>query len=265
MRNSTIIFLGLILLFSSCVTNKKFLYLQKKGDLSRKINPPDTSVRNYTLENFDYRIQTNDILSVRYQTLTAKEFDFLATQNQQTPAGMNGAIGGALLIGELVDEKGEIPVPVIGRVKVAGLSVFQAQDTIQKLANRYLDSPIVKVRLLNYRATILGEVNKEGSVTFNNNRVSLMEAIGLAGGLNELADRSNIKLVRQVGSKTEVHYINLLKEDFLTSQYYYIHQNDLLIVPPLRQRPFRMYFGPNFSLILSSVSFLLVIISLTKK
>lgn len=266
MRNSFIFILGTLFLFASCVTNKKFLYLQNKGDLSKKNNPPDTSVREYTLEDFSYKLQTNDIISVRYQSLTAKEFDFFATQNQQNNSGVAaGSAGNFLLVGELVDEKGEIPVPVIGKVKVQGLTVFQAQDTIQKLANRYLESPIVKVRLLNYRATILGEVTKEGSINFGNNRVSLMEAIGLAGGLNDLADRSNIKLVRQNGSKTEVHYVNILKEDFLTSPYYYVHQNDMIIVPPLRQRPFRMYFGQNFSLVLSSVSFLLVIISLAKK
>jgi len=262
MRPITLLFFAFTLLLSSCVTNKKFLYLQKKGDLDKKTNPPDTAVRLYDLVDFNYKVQTNDIISVRFQSLTAKEFDFFG-QNSTPTTNVN--VGGALLYGELVDEKGEIPVQVIGKVKVAGLTVFQIQDTIQHLANLYLESPIVKVRLLNYRATILGEVIKEGSVTFNNNRVSLLEAIGLVGGLNDLADRSNLKLIRQTGSKTEVHYINLLQEDFIKSPFYYVYQNDIIIVPPLRQRPFRQYFGQNFSLVISSISFLLVIFTLYLK
>jgi len=265
MRLRHFLYLVFLTALSSCVTNNKYLYLQHRGDLKKKIHPPDSAVRGYDLVDFDYKVQVNDIISVRFQSLTAKEFDFFAQSNPQTNAQNVGQGASALLVGELVDEHGQIPLPVLGKVKVAGLSIFQIQDTIQKMADAYLESPIVKVRLLNYRATMLGEVAKEGSITFVNNRVSLLEAIGLAGGLSDLADRSNIKLIRQVGSKVEVHYVNILKEDFITSPYYYLHQNDVVVVPPLRQRPFRMYFGQNFSLIISSVSFLLVIYSIYHK
>jgi polysaccharide export outer membrane protein len=261
MRFFQLFCLGCVVFLSGCVSNKKFLYLQK-DDVNKK-SPVDTALRSYQLEKFDYRIQTNDIISVRYQSLTDKNFDFLSNQNQAT--GGNAMIGGALLFGELVDERGEIPIPLAGKVKVAGLTVFQAQDTIQRLANLYLESPIVKVRLLNYRVTLLGEVKKEGTITLNNNRVSIIEAIGDAGGLNELADRSNVKIIRQVGSRAEVQYVNLLSEDLIKSPYYYVHQNDVIVVPPLRQRPFRVYFGQNLSIILSSVSVLLLVITLNRK
>ncbi|GHN02888.1 sugar transporter [Cytophagales bacterium WSM2-2] len=263
MRSILLLFFAALTVFSSCVPNRKFLYLQK-NDLAKKKSPTDTITRTYDLEPFEYRIQANDIISVRYQSLTQKEFDFLAQQSQQN-AGANVATSGVLLLGELVDHRGEIPMPVVGKVKVSGLTVFQVQDTLQKLANLYLEGPVVKVRLLNYRFTILGEVVKEGAITFGNNRVSLPEAIGLAGGLHELADRSNIKIIRQNGNKVEVHYVNLLDENFFKSPFYYVHQNDIVIVPPLRQRPYRMYFGQNLSLILSSVSVLLLIITLNKK
>ncbi|MBS1680665.1 MAG: polysaccharide biosynthesis/export family protein [Bacteroidetes bacterium] len=261
MHKPTLLLL-LAALACSCVPNRKVLYLQKNDLVKHRA---DTSIaRAYTLKGFDYKIQTNDIISVRYQSLTQKEFDFLGSQNQ-TNIGNSMYIGGALLYGDLVDEKGEIPMPVVGKVKVAGLTIYQIQDTLQALANKYLEAPVVKARLLNYRAVILGEVKKEGDITFNNNRVSLMEAIGMAGGLGELADRSNIKIIRQQNSKVEVHYVNVLEEDFLNSPFYYVHQNDLIIVPPLRQRPYRLYFGQNVSLILSSVSILLLLITLNKK
>lgn len=263
MRQNGLLFLALILVFFSCVPNRKIIYLQKKKGGETKNQPHDSVVRSYKLGDFDYRLQMNDIILVRYQSLTEEDFD---VQPGQTQTAGGGAVSiGALSRGELVDDHGEIPMQVVGKVKVSGLTVFQAQDTLQKLANRFLESTIVKVRLLNYRATILGQVVQEGTITFQENRVSLLEAIGLAGGLSDLADRSNIKIVRQVNSKTEVSYVNLLEEDFMKSPYYYVHQNDLIIVPPLKQRPLKMYFSQNVSIFLSAVSLVVLVLTLSRR
>ncbi len=238
------------------------MYLQKddvnpsKGQL-----PIDSIVRTYQVEPYDYLIQTNDLISVRFESLSPKDYDFLSGQVQQQQ-GQNVTQGNALLMGELVDENGEISYPVVGKVKVAGFSVFQLQDTLQQLAKDYLDSPVVKVRLMNYRMTMLGEVNREGTVIFTNNRVTLLEAIGLAGGLTDLADKKNLKMIRQINGKTQIAYVNLLDENFINSPYYYVHQNDILITGALKQRSYRKYFGQNLSLVISSLSLLLITFSL---
>jgi polysaccharide export outer membrane protein len=245
---------------SSCVTNKKYTLLQK-DDVNVKDLPKDSVVRTYDLDNYAYRIQPEDNISVRFESLTPEEYDiFNRNLDQQQNQNLNQ--GNAILIGELVDPQGEISYPVIGKVKVAGLTVYEVQNKLQQLADQYLEAPVVKVRLINFRFTILGEAKKEGTVVMSNNRVNYIEAIGLAGGLTDLADKRNIKLIRQIDGKAQVMYLNLLDENFLASPEYFVHQNDILIVPALRQRPYQTYFGKNLSLVISSLSLLLITITL---
>lgn len=263
MRFLLVLLTGIVML-SSCVPNKK-LQLMQKDDVNVKGLLKDTVIRSYSLDTFQYKVQPNDVLYVQFKSLTNKDFDFF-NQSSGPQQGISVAAigGGGQLFGELVDENGEIPLPVVGSVRVSGLTIFEIEDKLTGIAEQYIESPIVKVRLMNYRITVLGEVNQEGTVTLNNNRVSMIEAIGEAGGLGELADRSNVKLIRQKGGQTEVIYINLLEEDFFNSPYYYVYQNDVLIVPPLKQRPFRRYFGQNLSLIVSTISLLLLAFNLSR-
>jgi polysaccharide export outer membrane protein len=253
-------FFVLVLISSACVTNKKYVYLQK-DDVNISGLPKDSVLREYDLPDYDYKIQPNDIISVKFVSLSPKEFDFL-TGDQQSVANLTPI--NAMLLGELVDDDGNIPFPVVGKIKVAGLNLFEAQDLLQATADQYLQSPIVKVRLLNFRITMLGEVNREGTITLSNTRISLMEAIGLAGGLTDLADKKNLKLIRQRNGKTEVQYIDVLSEDFMNSPNYYVSQNDVLIVPALKQRPFRKYFAQNVALVVSTLSLIFLIVNLSK-
>ena len=255
-----LVVLGLVtLIFSACVPNKKYVYLQK-NDVNRKDLPKDTVVRSYAQPGFDYKIQPNDALYVRFESLTPEEYDFF-NEGQANNAGGNRNFA---VMSELVDPDGMIVFPVIGKFPVAGMTVFQAQDSLQRIAARYLESAVVKVRLVNFRFTILGEVSQEGTHTSFNNRVTLPEALGIAGGVGELADRANVKIIRQLNGETIVGYVNLLDEDLLNSPFYYVNQNDLIVVPALRQRPFRKYFGQNFSLFVSTLSLVLLVVNLTR-
>lgn len=256
-----LLFLALLLALGSCVPNRKYVYMQK-DDVKKKDVKLDTTVRKYETSLNDIRIRPQDVLSVRFESLSSEEFDFLSKggdqQNMLNPQS-------ALLLGELVSPEGEINYPVIGKVKVSGLTVFEAQAKLAELAKQFLESPKVIVRIVNFRVTVLGEVKKEGQVTTVNNRVNIMEVIGLAGGLGDLADRSKIKLIRESeGGEVTVHYINVLDENLVTSPYYYAQQNDIIVVAPLKQRPFRTYFGPNLALAVSTVSVLLLAFNLIK-
>lgn len=263
--NSIRVIIGSIVvayLMSSCVPNRKIQMMQK-NDVNSDTNPKDSVFRTYALDTFHYKLQPNDIIFMQVRAITDKEFDFFNIST--TPAGGGNAALNRQYIGDLIDENGEISVAVVGKVKVAGLTIFEAQEKLRGIVEQYIESPVVKIRLINFRITLLGEVNREGTVDLNDNRVSMLEAIAQGGGLGELADRSNVKLIRQKGGLTEIAYLNLLTEDFFHSPYYYVNQNDILVVPPLKQRPFRRYFGQNLALIVSSISLLLLTVNIIQQ
>ena len=212
------LFFGLALLvFNACVPAKKLVYLQKEDELKKKKDiPTDTILRSHALNMQEYRIQPLDILSVSFETLSDENdaFDFLsklAIQQGRTadqPLGRRGIV---------VNTEGFIEFAVLGDIKVSGLTIFEAQDTIKAVASKFIPDVIVRVRMLNFRFTVLGEVNGERTVISSTTRLTMMEAIGQAGGLGELADRSRVKVVRQNGNEVEIFYVNLLEEDYVES------------------------------------------------
>ncbi|MEM1002345.1 MAG: polysaccharide biosynthesis/export family protein [Bacteroidota bacterium] len=234
------------------------MYLQSKNELDQDFRP-DTVLRSYDLPQFGYRLKPEDILSIRVNSLTKEEFDFFQ-ENQS--AQMLGNPAGLAISGYLIDENGDIEFPVVGNIQLSGLTILEAQHKIQQAAQDFLTNPVVRVRLLNYRVTILGEVNQEGVIDIFNNRVTVTEVIGRGGGFTDLANRSNVKVIRQNDEMAEVAYVNLLDEQLLTSPYYYVQSNDIIIVEPLKQRSFRQYFGPNVGLLVSSISVLLLTLNL---
>ena len=258
----------ILVAISSCVTNKKFQYLQK-DDVNSKADEfiKDSVLRTYPLDDFEYHLQPEDIISVQFFSLTAEEFNFFTLKQQQGLGGNQafGNRGNALVNGYLINEKGTVSFPVVGDIYIEGLTVFEAQNHIQEIADQYLENPIVEVRLLNFRFTLLGEVKKEGVYNNLNNRIHVLEAIGLSGGFTDLADKANVKVIRQNGRNAEVYYLNLLSEEFVSSPQYYVNQQDVFIVPPLRQRPYQRYFGKNLGLLISSFSLLLLVIGLTTR
>lgn len=260
------VFFAALILLGSCVPNRKLVYLQQDDLKHRKEIPKDTVLRTHRLNIQEYRIQPLDILSINFETLSDEndEFDFLSKLSPQTRMGGGNVGANASLFGIVVNVEGDVEYPVLGTIHVAGLSIFEAEDTIRAIASQYVPDVIVRVRMLNFRYTVLGEVNGEKTVVSNNTRLTMMEAIGQAGGFGELADRSHVKVIRQNGEQSEIFYVNLLEEKYLESPYYFVQQNDVIIVPPLKQRPFRRYFTTNLAVIASTLSFALFILTLTR-
>lgn len=264
-QNGSVLLLltAFLLLCGACVPNKKITYLQEGDELQeRKEIVTDSVYRSHEMDVTEYRIQPLDNLFVRFETITDPEFDFFSRVNGQNMRNGGMSNGNNPNQGVLVDTDGMVEYPVIGQVKLAGLTVFEAQDTLQSLANNYLKDVVVRIRLQNFRFTVLGEVRGERVVTSNNTRITFMEAIGMSGGFGELADRSIVKVIRQKEDVSEVFYVNLLEEDFIESPNYYVQQNDIIIVPPLKQRTFKAYWTSNLGIIVTTVTSVLLIVNL---
>jgi polysaccharide biosynthesis/export protein len=256
---------ALLILFSACVPSKKLVYFQKDDLKKRKQIPKDTVLRTHPLSIQEYQIQPLDLLSINFETISEEDdaFDFFSKISPQ--ARTTGTAANVAMSGVMVDIDGNIEYPVLGKLKVSGLTLFQAKDSIQAIASQFLPDVIVRVRMLNFRYTVLGEVNGEKVVTATNPRLTISEAIGLAGGFGELADRSHVKILRQRGAMTEVFYLNMLEEDLIESPNYFVQQNDVIVVPPLKQRAFRNYFTDNLAIITSTLTFALLIITLSTR
>ncbi len=253
-----------LLIFSACVPAKKLVYLQKDDELKkRKEIIRDSVLRTHQLDIREYRIQPLDILSVNFETLSDETDVFNFLEKLSTQMRSSGAAATAAAVtGILVNTDGVIEYPVLGKIRIAGLTLFQAEDSIRAVASRYVSDVAVRVRMLNFRFTVLGEVIGEQTVVSTNTRLTMMEAIGLSGGFGELADRSVVKVIRQNGDKVEIYYLNLLDEEYLESPHYYIQQNDVIIVPPLKQRTFRKYWVSNLGIITATLSFAALMVTL---
>ncbi len=255
-----VILLGLI---AGCVPNKKLVYLQDGDELKNRDDIPINEVlRARQLQIEEYEIQPLDVLQIQFLTITDEEFDFFTkaiSRGRNNNNGNSNNNGGAN--GVLVDTEGYVEFPVIGKVLLSGLTIFEAQAKLQELGSRYLKDVVVRVRMLNFRFTIMGEVGVDQVVTTSNTRITMMEAIGMTGGVAELADRSKVKVIRQYGDEVRVHYVNLLEEEFIESEFFYVQQNDIIIVPPLKQRTFRRYFASNLGLLTTTVSAVLFLIA----
>jgi polysaccharide export outer membrane protein len=236
MRNTakqTFIFVAFSLLFSSCYYNKKLVYLQDKSY-------SETQPKLVENEKSTYRLQTNDILSVKVKSSTDANVSDLFNITTTTQAPTFITPGNLFLEGYFVDTEGNITLPIIGTFPVLGLTLEQARDTIQAKADRYLKNATVIVKLISFKITVLGEVRNPGYHYVYNNQVTVLEALGLAGDLTPVASRKNVKLIRQTEKGSEVVLLDLTNPNLLKSKYFYLLPNDALYVEPLKARSGRL-------------------------
>ncbi len=257
MKKNLLLVLILPLFFSSCMSNKDFLYLQGS--------------QNVITSSFNYEpiIQNDDRLSIRVNTLEHEasvpfnlEDSKSNSVNLTNTPNTNG--NNSSNIGYLVDEKGTIDFPVFGTISVAGFTIAQVKIFLKEKLSIYLKDPIINIQLLNFKVTVLGDVGSPGIKKFNSNRVTLLDAIGASSDLTLFGKRKNILLIRDFQGVKTFNRIDITKADFVNSPYYYLDQNDVIYIES-RKAKVDASALPNLGLIISVVSFITTLLFLVIK
>ena len=217
-----------LILLTACGTQQRIPnYLQSVSDTTRL---PDFT---YT----ELRIQRNDQLQIQvFSSSTKREIS-------DAPYNLPAVSADAASAGFLVDASGNIEYPMIGTIHAEGLTRRELSDLIKYKINEkdsVLSNPTVVVRFSNLRITVLGEVGRQGVVQIPGERVSILEAIGLAGGVTEFGLKQSVKVVREVDGKREVGIVNLSSNSLFMSPYYNLVQNDMILVDPSTRKAKRM-------------------------
>lgn len=248
---------SLSLTVASCTSYQKVPYLQD----------PET-VNNYGKEIplYDAKIMPKDLLSITVNTTDpAAAAPFNLTMQTTANASINlNTTSQPTLQQYLVNNQGEIDFPVIGRIKVGGMTKNEAEDMIREKLMPYLkETPIVTVRLSNYKISVLGEVAHPGSFTVTNEKVNILEALAMAGDMTVYGLRDNVKLIREDASgKREIIEMNLTRSDLVLSPYFYLKQNDIIYVTPNKTKARNSDIGNSTTIAISATSILVSLASL---
>lgn len=257
MRIFKILISLLFLFFLSCTSKKKIIYFQgqtssQTSDLSANFNPV---------------LKTDDLLGI---SVTGLDIDAAKPFNPPQITTLNTNLGyltGApSLQGYLIDKNGEIEFPVIGKIKLSGLERTAAVELIKGKLKDYITNPIVNIRILNFKITVLGEVKNPGTFTIPNERISLPEAIGLAGDLAITGVRKNVLVIRDIDGKKTEYRVNLTSKELFSSPVYYLNQNDIVYIEPNRAKINSSVINPsNAGIVISAVSLIVsVMVLLTR-
>ncbi len=226
MQGRILFLIVLLVAVSSCKTPTDIVYFQNVSDLE-KIN---------STNSFTPVLKVDDVVSI---LVSASDMDAARPFNLQgasIPMGENGASGDTGAVGAeptyLIDEKGNIEFPVLGQLKLAGLTRVQVKDMIKEKLTIYIKDPIVSVRLKNFKITVIGEVTSPGSYTIPNERVTVIEALGMAGDLSIQGKRKNVMVIRENDGVNTYHRLDLTSKNIFESPVYYLAQNDVLYVEP---------------------------------
>ena len=217
--------------FTSCVPLESLIYLQPDEVMLEEIHEYDKQ---------EYQLQMNDILDVKISSLNPEVNALFnaSTMGTMQVAQATAQTGGDLfyITGYSIDENGSIDIPFVGKVDVIGLTLNEAHSAVDLKVSELFSNYHLQIRLGGVRFSALGEFNRPGKHVVMQNQVTIFEAIALGGDLSLVANREEIRLIRQYPSGTQIHSINLLDESVVGSPYYFIQPNDVLYAEPLPQR-----------------------------
>lgn len=258
---------GLVLLLafttSSCTSTKKVIYF---NDLVDSASVASIKTAKASFEN---KIQKNDQLWITVGGSNLEDLVVLNSANGLGTGGSSGNVGtsgSGALVGYLVESDGKIQIPYIGKVQAEGQTRLQLENSLTEMFKEYTKNPVVNVRFLNYTFSVLGEVTRSGRYTMQTERATLLDALSQAGDITDLGRRDNIAVIREENGERKVARINLLSKDFFNSPYFYLRNNDVVYVEPVKARFISRSGIPQYvSIVAIGLTMILTVINITGK
>ncbi len=247
MKSPYLLLPTLFLLAASCTSQEKLAYLS---------NLPETGGEGpFTMEIPDYKLQPRDILYITVKAMTPDGTikDFLSSGAGSQLSVVGQSEGGGYLYGYDVNSEGNIILPVAGEIMVMGLTLEETRKTLQEKVDDIYKDAIVECKLLSFKFTVLGEVRVPGSYINYNNYLTVLEAIGRAGGIGDFGRRDNILVVRPANGGSRTFSLNLQDKNLLSSEAYFLLPNDVVIVEPVKQRIFNLNL-PTVSFVITTIT-----------
>lgn len=227
-------------LLTGCVSKKKINYFHDQKGIEL----------NDSIASYEPKIQFGDILNINVSSLepdAAVPYNIFETQNNGIPRPLP----------YIVNAKGTINFPSLGEFKVGGLSITEVTETLKNRLEPYLKDPIINIRYVNFKVSILGEVRAPGSYPINNERINILEALALAGDLTIYGDRKSVTLIREQNGIRTFTNLDLTNKAIFNSPYYFLTQNDIIYVEANKTRVNSSTIGPNSYILVSSISILI--------
>ncbi len=239
-----LLFYCLILFCVACSSQKSVIYFQGA-------TPQLQQDANSML-----KIYSGDILGINIFTINADAYPYLST-GMDKPISDNRS---PYEKGFIVNERGEIKLPLIGAVNLLGLTIPEATQLLETKFKTYIDDPIVTLKKLNFKVTVLGEVNKPGTYPILNEKATLLEVLGFAGDLSQYGNRKNVHIIRTENNSTKDFYIDLTEPKSLTAEVYYLHPDDVVYISPVKRKAFQN-ISPSVTVFTSILTTTVVVIS----
>jgi len=241
-----------LLFLTSCVTQRDVEYLQDETKTIKEFNEVRLP---------DYKLKPDDELYIQISSLddpTSNIFSVAGTQQAMNVATIQPY--GASLIAYIVDKEGFLTLPVIGRISVQDKTLAEVSENITKMLSNILSQPMVTLKLVNRYVSVLGEVIRPGHYSYAQDRLTIFDAIGLAGDITDFGNRDEVILTRNENGKNIRIPVNLSLSEVLSSEYYYVRPNDIIYVKPMPKKFWNLRQFP-YALVISSITTAILIYS----
>ena len=247
MKNHTFLLILAILIGISCTSQQKLAYLNNL--------PESAGEQFFSREIPDYKIQNRDILYITLKAMNPDGMitDYLGGAGAGSGAAFMQGTGGGYLWGYNVNQDGKIILPVLGEVGVEGKTLEETRKYLQTEFNKSYMNAVVECKLLSFKFTVIGEVKAPGTYINYSNYLTVLEAIGQAGGVADFGRRDKVLVVRPTEGGSKTYNLNLQDKNILQSEAYFLLPNDVIIVEPEKQKIFNLNL-PTISFIITAVT-----------